>query len=167
MNINLENSTTTQFGKEELAALMLQRYIGRDDRVGQAIEPISVRVTGSDEILKRLQKHLSGELRLGLYNLLPDGTAKWAVVEFEEHGDAAVGNDHCFADALKYQHKLEELSIPSIIERSKNLNGRCYHLHIRFDEPIPAKLVLEGLRAVGREVFGTFRTKSSRKGTVV
>jgi hypothetical protein len=143
----------------------LCKFISRDDCVGQAVKPISVKVTGPDEILKRLQKHLSGELRLGLYNLLPDGTAQWAVVEFEDHADDAFSaQDICLANALKYQQRLAELSVPSILERSKNLNGRCYHLHIRFDEPLSAGLIRDGLRAMGKQLFGTFTNEVFPKG---
>lgn len=165
MNISLEDLTTTEQDNTNIAALMLQKFIGRDDQVGQAAKPISVKVTGKDELLKRLQKHLSGELRLGLYDLLHDGTAQWAVVEFEDHSDdARTDEDACLANALKYQRRLEELSIPSMIERSKNPNGRCYHLHIRFDEPLSAGLVRDGLRAIGKQVFGTFPNEIFPKG---
>jgi hypothetical protein len=64
------------------------KFTCREDRVGQGSGSTSIEVSGSDDIFKRLQKHLSGELRLGLYNLLPDGTVHWAVVEFENHKDA-------------------------------------------------------------------------------
>jgi hypothetical protein len=60
------------------------------------------------------------------------------------------------ADALDYQQKLEQLSIPSMLERSKNPNGQCYHLHIVFDQPIPARTVREGLRGIGKQLFGSF-----------
>ena len=64
MNINLASSILTQRGNTELAARMLQKFISREDQIGQAVSPISVRVLGKDEILKRLEKHLSGEIRL-------------------------------------------------------------------------------------------------------
>jgi len=134
---------------------LLTKFISREDRVGQAVQPVSVPVTNKDEILKRLDKHLSGELRLGLYNLLPDGSVKWAVVEFENHGDT-VGEDTWLADAMKYQQYLTGKGIPSILERSKRLNGQCYHLHLCFDKVLPARTVREGLRSIGRQLFGSF-----------
>ncbi|MBK6912133.1 MAG: hypothetical protein IPH10_14590 [bacterium] len=131
------------------------KFAGREDRVGQGSGSTSIAVSVSDSILKRLQKHLSGELRLGLYNLLPDGTVQWAVVEFENHQDAE-DEDRWLADALQYQQELELLSIPSILERSKNPNGQCYHLHIAFDQPLPARTVRDGLRGIGKQLFGSF-----------
>ncbi|MBK8129599.1 MAG: hypothetical protein IPK53_12095 [bacterium] len=87
--------------------------------------------------------------------MLPDGTVQWAVVEFENHKDAA-DVDQWLVDALKYQQKLEQHSIPSMLERSKNPNGQCYHLHIAFDQPILARTVREGLRGIGKQLFGSF-----------
>lgn len=134
---------------------LLTKFVSREDRVGQAVKPVSVTVKDNEEILERLEKHLSGELRLGLYNLLPNGSVKWAVVEFENHGKAE-SEDRWLADALNYQQKLEKLSIPSLLERSKNPNGQCYHLHIAFDQPTPAQTVREGLRGIGQQLFGSF-----------
>ncbi|MBK8129523.1 MAG: hypothetical protein IPK53_11700 [bacterium] len=138
-----------------IAEELRTKFAGREDRVGQGNGCTSIVVSGSDDVLKRLQKHLSGELRLGLYNLLPDGTVRWAVVEFENHKDAE-SEDRWLADALNYQQKLEALSIPSMLERSKNPNGQCYHLHIAFDQPLPARTVREGLRGIGKQLFESF-----------
>jgi hypothetical protein len=144
-----------------LATELAKKFISRRDRIGQGVEKntktdkISVTIEGKDELLKRLQKHLAGELRLGLYGLLPDGTVQWAMVEFEHHG-VATGEDSWLADAVKLQQWLTGNGIPSILERSKNPNGQCYHLHIVLDQPLPAKDVRDGLRGIGREIFGTF-----------
>ena len=146
-------------------AELLNRFLSREDRVGQAVQPVSVPVADKDEILKRLEKHLSGELRLGLYNLLPDGTIKWAVVEFENHENAA-DEDIWLAEALKYQRWLTDHRISSVLERSKNPNGQCYHLHICFDEPLKARDVREELRCIGKELFGVFSNEIFPKGDV-
>jgi hypothetical protein len=147
----------------QLTEGLLKKFGSREDRVGQATKPISIAVSDKDEILKRLDKHLSGDLRLGLYNLLPDGSVRWAVVEFEHHGEVA-GEDTCLTNAVKYQQRLIGIGIPSILERSKNLNGQCYHLHLCFDKALPARIVREGLRGIGRELFGAFPNEIFPKG---
>lgn len=165
MNINSDIMTTTPQGSEELAALLLEKFTGRDDRVGQATDPISIPVAGEQEILNRLRQHVAGDLRHGFYDLLHDGTCQWAVVEFEDHSDNRnAGVDHCLDEALTYQKRLDELGVPSLLERSKNLNGRCYHLHIRFDEPMSARLIRDGLRALGKQLYGTFENEIFPKG---
>jgi hypothetical protein len=133
---------------------LLTKFTCREDCIGLATT-MSTKVSSKDDLLKNLEKHLSGDLRLGLYNLLPDGNVKWAVVEFENHGDAAA-EDTWLVDALKYQRYLSSKDIPSILERSKNPNGQCYHLHIGFEQPLPARIVREGLHGIGKELFGTF-----------
>ena len=159
MKIESENALVDQTiapsNNSALAAQLLIKFTCREDRIGQAIQPISIETSGPDGILKRLEKHLSGDLRLGLYNLLPDGTVKWAMVEFEQHGEAA-DEDTCLANAVKYQQWLTGNGIPSLLERSKNANGQCYHLHLCFDKTLPARIVREGLRGIGRELFGSF-----------
>jgi hypothetical protein len=149
---------------DELTEVLLTKFVSRDDCVGQT-DTKSTKVAGRTDILMRLKKHLSGELRLGFYDLLIDGTAQWAVVEFEDHvEEESSTEDTCLMDALKYQQKLNEQDIPSLLERSKNLNGRCYHLHIRFDEPLSARLIRDGLRDLGRKLFGTFKNEIFPKG---
>ena len=148
----------------ELAALMLQRFVSRKDRVGDA-KKLSVEVSGRQEILERLEKHLAGERRLGLYGLLPDGTVQWAMVEFENHGDKAE-DDIWLRDALKYQSWLADRGNPSVIERSKNRNGQCYHLHITFDQPLPSYDIVEGLTGLGKYLFDEFPNEVFPKSEV-
>lgn len=150
--------------QERLAETLLARFISRDDYVGQR-DTMATPISDREQLLKRLHSHLSGQRRLGLYDLLPDGTVQWAVVEFENHDDDnSTAADQCLLDAVKFQQRLAELEIPSILERSKNLNGRCYHLHLRFDEPLSARLVRTGLRAVGKQMFGIFKNEIFPKG---
>jgi hypothetical protein len=114
------------------------------------VQPVSVLVKDSEEILKRLEKHLSGELRLGLYNLLPNGSVKWAVVEFENHGDAA-GEDTWLADALKYQREAgSSFQSPACSNAARILTGNVIICTLRLINRVPARTVREGLRDIGQ-----------------
>ncbi|HEY3294954.1 MAG TPA: hypothetical protein VGL38_05930 [bacterium] len=157
------NGCHADHSHDDLTEEILEKFVSRDDCVGQATT-MSTPVSGRADVVKRLQKHLSGELRLGLYDLLPDGTAQWAVVEFEDHDGDTAWEDICLANAFRYQQELKALGIPSLLERSKNLNGRCYHLHIRLDEPLSARLIRDSLRDLGRKLFGPFQNEIFPKG---
>jgi hypothetical protein len=111
-------------------------FSGRKDRIG-AIEKgqaTSTVIDNEESLQSLIEDHLSGKRRLGFYNKLHDNRVRWAVVEFEDHGNQATL--YPFEYAIKYQQLLINAGIHSYIERSKNESGNCYHLWIFLENPI-------------------------------
>lgn len=82
---------------------------------------------------------------IGVYPLLPDGTCRFMVFDFDNHSKGAEENDYANVDnewkeevdSLRVICKLNE--IPALVERSRSGNGA--HIWIFFDAPISASLV--------------------------
>jgi hypothetical protein len=99
-----------------------------------------------------VEAHLNGELRLGVYNLLPDGTCPWAMIECEDHGAQDVNDPaRTSVDIVTY---LRSHGIAAYRERSKNPSGNCNHIWIFFSVPISAFKLREGLRLFLQRTFG-------------
>ena len=100
--------------------------------------------------LKTIEKHLMGYREdaadvIGVYPLLPDGTCRFLVFDFDNHEKDAEKNDfandneswHDEVDALRAICK--QNGIDALVERSKS--GRGAHVWIFFQKPISAILV--------------------------
>ena len=130
----------------------LKIFQARTDVVGQPVEPISTAVDSEGEILQRINDHLSGTCRLGFYNLLPDGTCPWAMVEFEDHGHHKLDNpDQLSLDFIAH---LNSVGVSAYRELSKNPSGHCYHVWIFFENPIAAMKVKLALKALLNNALG-------------
>ena len=105
---------------------------------------LSTSVSSEDKILAFVEAHLNGEVRLGLYNQLPDLTCSWAMIECENHGSQPV--DDPATTSLEIVTHLRSHGIAACRELSKNPSGTCYHIWIFFSRPIKAFKVLEGLK---------------------
>ena len=99
--------------------------------------------------LKTIEKHLVGYREdgadiIGVYPLLPDGTCRFLVFDFDNHEKDAEKNDfandnddwHDEVDALRQICK--QNGIDALIERSKS--GRGAHVWIFFQKPISATM---------------------------
>ena len=98
---------------------------------------------------KKIMDHLLGYKEdgsdvLGVYPLLPDGTCRFIVFDFDNHEKGAETTD--FANTTEEWHKevdalrmiCEKNGISPLVERSRS--GRGAHVWIFFRKPIPASL---------------------------
>ncbi len=94
-------------------------------------------------------RHLKGEKEdgsdvIGTYPLLPDGTCRFIVFDFDNHErgsekDDYANKDNEFKDEVNALRKIcENNGITPLVERSRS--GKGAHLWIIFDKPISAKL---------------------------
>lgn len=99
--------------------------------------------------LEVIERHLRGYREdgadvIGVYPLLPDGTCRFLVFDFDKHEKDAEKNDfanenedwHDEVDALRLICK--QNGIDALVERSRS--GRGAHIWIFFKNPIPASL---------------------------
>ena len=147
---HLEKPTITASSCATHVNTLYDLFKGRTDKVG--IGNTSRSVTSESEITNLISNHLNGTTRLGFYNLLPDGTSPWAVIEFENHGKST---DLQEPDKISRQcvEDLASAGIPSYRELSKNPNGKCYHVWIFFEKPLSAKKVHTVLKSYVNEVM--------------
>lgn len=124
-------------------------FRGRTDRV--SIYTVSANVgkvvslnvqRGEWEIIERIKSHLAGQARLGFYNMLPDFTVPWAVLDFDQKtGTTADPN----ADSILFCKTASKLGLREIKrEKSKTkggLKGDNYHCWIFFEKPIVARKI--------------------------
>lgn len=100
-------------------------------------------------ILKEIMAHLAGSKEdgtdvIGVYPLLPDGTCRFLVFDFDNHEKGAESTD--FANVDEEWHKevdalrmiCEQNGITPLVERSRS--GRGAHVWIFFKAPISASL---------------------------
>jgi putative DNA primase/helicase len=81
-----------------------------------------------------LNKHISGDIYLGIYPLLSDNTCKFIVADFDNHDPAKKLNP--YHDITEFYNVCEVNDIPCYVVRSKG--GKGYHVYIFFDKPIRA-----------------------------
>lgn len=110
-------------------------------------------------------KHLEGEITIGVYPMLPNGTCRFLVFDFDNHTEGNAQTDFANTDN-KWQQEVEALreicalnQIDALVERSRS--GRGAHVWIFFDQPIAAKkardfgkaLLQKGVEAVDLQSF--------------
>jgi len=127
--------------KKDIAEQMINLFKGRQDKVGLGGKS-SADLQTEDELRKHIALHIAGQNRLGVYNLLPDGTCPWAVVEFENH-EKNGGNDVAdpATESFRFIEHMKKSGIHVYRELSKNPNGKCFHVWMFFDAPISAKKI--------------------------
>ena len=141
---NIDTKTSGSFPvDDEFINTYYSLFSGRTDQVGQG-DSLSTPVSSVDEILAFVEDHLNGKVRLGLYNLLPDVTCTWAMIECENHGSQPVEDPA--KTSLEIVTYLRSHGIAAYRELSKNPSGTCYHIWIFFSRPVKAFKLLEGSR---------------------
>lgn len=110
-------------------------------------------------------EHLEGEITIGVYPMLSNGTCRFLVFDFDNHTEGSAQTDFANTDN-KWQQEVEALreicalnQIDALVERSRS--GRGAHVWIFFDQPIAAKkdrdfgkaLLQKGAEAVDLQSF--------------
>ncbi len=157
----MSNNLSTTLELKITTSSYLQLFKGRTDKVGLATTK-STPTSSEEELLQHVINHLDGTCRLGFYNLLPDGTCPWAMVEFEAH-DGKPGLQNPNQSSLDFISHINSVSIPSYRELSKNPNRKCYHVWIFFADPISAKKVHLAFRSLVEDVMN-IKTEVFPKG---
>ena len=114
-------------------------FPGRSDRVGLMTEggPISKQIDPG-ALFEHLNKHIQGIERCGIYNVLPDDTVRFAVLDFDSHGsDDFKQLDLADTISALCQEELLQANVSCLREVSKSGPGN-YHLWLLFEEPLPA-----------------------------
>ena len=75
-----------------------------------------------------IYKHLSGEITIGVYALLPDDHCWFLAVDFDK--------SEWREDAIGYLHSCKELSLPAHLEVSRS--GKGAHVWLFFSQAVPA-----------------------------
>lgn len=99
-----------------------------------------------EDILRHLQgRAFDASDVIGVYPLLPNGTCRFLVFDFDNHEKDAEKNDYANTDDA-WIEEVEAMrtictlnGIDPLVERSRS--GRGAHLWIFFDKPIPASLI--------------------------
>lgn len=145
--------STNESGTEvsQLATTYIDLFKARTDVVGLA-STLSTSVSSETELLQYVDHHLDGTLRLGFYNLLPNGTCPWAMVEFEDHGHDTLDDPN--GVSLAFLEHLGSAGITAYRERSKNPSGNCYHVWLFFANPLSAQKVHTSLNALLHNAMG-------------
>ena len=136
---------TPSGNQSESHSLFYELFKGRTDTVGLATTPISNSRHSEADILQDVRSHLNGTCRLGFYNLLPDSTSPWTMIEFEDHGHGALTDPR--AKSLEALDHFRSNGIHCYRELSKNASGNSYHVWIFFTTPISAEKVHVALNA--------------------
>jgi hypothetical protein len=74
-----------------------------------------------------IQRHIDGEVMLGAYPYLLDGTCEWVAADFDDH------HNNAFYEAKKLIDCLREYDIEPLCNTSQS--GRGIHVRIIFDDP--------------------------------
>jgi hypothetical protein len=116
----------------ETLKLFMDLYDGRKDAWG-SVEGKCNKETVTEEHYRR---HLMGEVSLGVYPLLNDGTCNFFAVDLDEKD---------FDKAKKIRQEIKNLFLDVYIANSK---GKGYHIYGFFWEPQPAKAIRTILAAI-------------------
>ena len=140
--------------KQFLPQQFFEIFKGRTDRAGIGGNAASsIAVHSETEILDLVQQHLDGKTRIGFYNLLPDGTCPWAVVDFDDHEKAGDLKDSDERSKAFMEH-MRSAGISCYREKSSNPNGRCFHVWMKFEKPLSAKKVHLALKSFVNRAMG-------------
>ena len=90
--------------------------------------------TNTKLTVELLQKHIAGDVYLGIYPLLSDSTCKFIVADFDNHDPAKNLNPH--HDIVELYNVCEVNDIPCYVVRSKS--GKGYHVYIFFNKSVQA-----------------------------
>ena len=128
------------------STLLATLFPGRSDRIGLMTEqgPISKPIDPG-ALLEHLGRHVRGIERCGIYNVLPDDTVRFAVVDFDSHGTEDTKRFE-FVDTVSSlcQEELLQANVSCLREVSKSGPGNI-HLWLLFEEPLPASHVRSAL----------------------
>jgi hypothetical protein len=131
-------------------SLFYELFKGRTDTVGLATT-LSTARHSEDAILEDVRNHLNGKCRLGFYNLLPNSTSPWAMIEFEDHGPGALTDPR--AKSLEAVDHFRSNGVHCYRELSKNASGNSYHVWIFFTRPISTEKVQVSLNAFVKDTL--------------
>jgi hypothetical protein len=87
-----------------------------------------------------LQAHLEGKALVGQYQLLPDSSVHWFVVDFDADDDLAVVSSEALQQLVVFQNA----GLHAYVERSRS--GQGYHVWGFLDEPVAAETVRRALK---------------------
>ena len=149
-NANVINAATEISVSEGTVSNYFALFRGRTDKIGLSTK-LSTSINEQD-LLQYVQNHLAGVTRLGFYNLLPDGTSPWAMIECEDHGSFTLPNPR--QTSLDILAHFRSCGISAYRELSKNPNGNCYHVWIFFGNPVSAEKLHISLNSFVTHVFG-------------
>jgi len=115
-------------------------FRGREDAWGKVEgKCVRERLTDSHYI-----RHLKGEVSLGSYPLLDDGTINFACVDLDFRSNAN-SIKRAEKEALRIHIRLSQLGIKSMFERSKS---GLIHIWLIFSEPVEARKIREIINSV-------------------
>jgi superfamily II DNA or RNA helicase len=106
----------------------------------------SHKILTKEDILRHLQGRASDASDvIGIYPLLPNGTCRFLVFDFDNHEKAAAKRDYANTDDI-WVEEVEAVrtictlnGIEPLVERSRS--GRGAHIWLFFDKPLPASLI--------------------------
>lgn len=94
--------------------------------------------------LNVLEKHLNGQIVMGIYPMLADNTCRLLVFDFDNHSEGAAQQDFANQDE-EWKQEVDAVrkvcldnQIDPLVERSRS--GKGAHIWIFFDKPIPAAM---------------------------
>ncbi len=125
--LRFENARTGRAGYSPACANEWVRPLCQKPRVKCSACPNQSWLPVTDEVVRR---HLSGEIVMGVYPLLPDETCLFLAADFDGPG--------WMDDARIFQEVGRQQGIPMALERSRS--GEGCHAWIFFEEAIPAAL---------------------------
>jgi len=138
----------------ELVARFANLFRGNTRSYGEYIEgrkPPASTIKDAHYTPETFQKHLDGEIGLGIVPIRDDDTCWFAALDLDAHGDAPD------IDLLALEERVREKDLPLTVCRSKSGGA---HLYLFGSEPLPAKVVratmsrwAEELGHAGCEIF--------------
>lgn len=98
-----------------------------------------------------VEKHLSGEVGLGVVPVTDDGTCHWAAIDVDAHGEGES------IDLIELERRIKDQDLPLTVCRSKSAGAHCYIFFVEAEPAADVIRVLKSWAAVlgyaGSEVF--------------